>query len=60
MLTKDKLIEIIYHMPDEKFSNLESLLEEIILFDKIENSLQAAAKGEVYSEEEMHQIISKW
>lgn len=60
MLTKDKLIEIINHMPDEKFCNMESLLKEIILFDKIENSLQAAAKGEVYTEEEMYQMISKW
>lgn len=60
MLTKDKLIEIINHMPDEKFCNMESLLKEIILFDKIENSLQAAAKGDVYTEEEMYQMISKW
>lgn len=60
MLTKDKLIEIINHMPDEKFSNIENLLEEIVLFNKIEISLQAAAKGEVFTEEEMNQIISKW
>lgn len=60
MLTKNKLIEIINHMPDEKFCNIESLLEEIILFDKIENSLEAAAKGEVYAEDEMERIISKW
>jgi predicted transcriptional regulator len=60
MLIKSKLFEIIDDIPDEKFCNIESLFEEIILFDKLENSLQAAAKGEVYTEEEIDQIISKW
>jgi predicted transcriptional regulator len=60
MLTKDKVIEIIKQMPEEKFCDIENVLEEIILHYKIENSLQAAARGEVYTEEEMHEIISKW
>jgi predicted transcriptional regulator len=60
MITKEKLIETIKQMPDEKFYNIENLLEEIILLEKIEISLQAAARGEVYTEEEAHKIMSQW
>jgi predicted transcriptional regulator len=60
MFSKEKLIEIINSMPEEKFCDMESLFEEIILFDKIENSLQAAERGETHTEKEMNAIISKW
>jgi predicted transcriptional regulator len=60
MITKEKLIETIKQMPDEKFTNLDSVLEEIILIDKIENSLEAAARGEVLSEEEMDKLVDSW
>ena len=60
MITKEKLIETIKNMPEEKFNNLDSVLEEIILMDKIENSLNAAAKGDVISEEEMDKLVDSW
>ena len=53
MITKERLLETIKNMPEEKFSSLDDLLEEIILLYKIENSLDAAAKGNVHTEEEM-------
>jgi hypothetical protein len=34
--------------------------EEAYLLKKVELSLEAARKGEVYSEEEVDEIISKW
>ena len=60
MLSKVKLLEAIQNMPEEKFTNLDSVLEEIILMDKIENSLEAAARGDVLSEEEMDKLVDSW
>jgi len=60
MLTKEKLLETIKNMPEEKFNNLDTVLEEIILMDKIEISLEAASRGEVLSEEEMDKLVDSW
>ena len=60
MLSKVKLLEAIQNMPEEKFTNLDSILEEIILIDKIENSMQAAARGDVLSEEEIDKLVDSW
>ena len=60
MLSKVKLLEAIQNMPEEKFTNLDSVLEEIILMDKIENSIEAAARGDVLSEEEMDKLVDLW
>ena len=60
MITKEKLLETIKNMPEEKFNNLDSVLEEIILMDKIENSLNAAAKGNVLTEDEMDKLVDSW
>lgn len=60
MLSKVKLLEAIQNMPEEKFTNLDSVLEEIILMDKIENSIEAAARGDVLSEEEMDKLVDSW
>lgn len=60
MITKEKLLETIKNMPEEKFKDLDSVLEEIILMDKIQNSLEAAAKGDVLTEEEMDKLVDSW
>lgn len=60
MLSKIKLLEAIQNMPEEKFTNLDSVIEEIILIDKIENSMEAAARGDVLTEEEMDKLVDSW
>ncbi len=60
MITKEKLLETIKNMSEEKFKNLDSVLEEIILMDKIENSLEAAARGDVLTEEELDKLVDSW
>ncbi len=60
MITKEKLLETIKNMPEEKFKNLDSVLEEIILMNKIENSLEAAVRGDVLTEEEMDKLVDSW
>ena len=60
MLTKEKLIETIKAMPEESISNIDSVIEEIILLDKIEKGLDAVKNGELLSEEEIDKEIEKW
>jgi hypothetical protein len=60
MITKEKLIETIKGMPDEKFANIDTLLEEIILMDKVEKSLDAEAKGDLLTEEELDKLVDSW
>ena len=60
MLTKEKMIETLKALPEEKFYSVDTLIEEIILMDKIEKSLEAVQRGEVLSEEEVDKEIEKW
>ena len=60
MLTKEKLLKTPEVMPKEKFNDINKVLEKIIFIDKIENSLSAAEKNEVLSEEEDDKEISRW
>lgn len=60
MITKEKLLETIKSIPEEKFRNIDEVLEEIVLIEKIEISLAAAKKGEVLTEEETDREISTW
>ena len=60
MITKEKLLATIKDMPEEKFKDLDSVLEEIILMDKIETSLEASAKGEILTEEELDKLVDSW
>lgn len=58
MLTRDKLHQLINHMP-EKFS-ADDIIEEIILLQKIEIAEQQIANGEYHTEEEMKKEIDSW
>ena len=60
MITKEKLLDSIKSMPEEKFNNIDEIIEEIILLEKIENSLDAVGRGEVLSEDDVDKEISKW
>lgn len=60
MLTKDKLIESIKAMPEEKFDDIDILLERIVLPDRVERVLKDIEEGNVYSHEEGGEIIQSW
>ena len=60
MLTKEKLIESIKAMPEEKFEDIDILLERIVLLEKIENGEQDIVDGRIFSNEEAKQNLSKW
>ena len=58
MLTKDKVKELIEHMP-ESFS-VDDLVEKIILLQKIEMGKQQIKDGDSLTEEEMDRLIDSW
>lgn len=60
MLTKEKILETIKAMPEERFADIDSVIEEIILLDKIEKGLDAVKKGDILSEEDIDKEIEKW
>ena len=60
MLSKAKMIETLMALPEEKFDSVDILIDEIILMDKVEKSLEVVKNGEVLSEEEVDKEIEKW
>lgn len=60
MISKEKLIETIQNIPVEKFTNIDDVLEDIILMEKIENSLAAAKNVDIISEEGVDEQITQW
>ncbi|HEY5463416.1 MAG TPA: hypothetical protein VIJ95_09175 [Hanamia sp.] len=60
MITKEKIIESIKAMPEEKFENIDILLERIVLLEKIETGLKDVENGNTHTNEEMNQIIEAW
>ncbi len=60
MLTKEKIIESIKAMPEDKFNNIDVLLERIVLLEKIESRLADVENGNTHTNEEMNQIIDSW
>jgi predicted transcriptional regulator len=60
MLTKEKLLASINAMPEEKFDDIDVLLERIVFLDKIERGEKDIEEGKVFSTEEAKQKLEKW
>ena len=60
MITKEKIIESIKAMPEEKFEDIDVLLDRIVLLEKIETGLKDIQNGNTHTNEEMNQIIESW
>ncbi|WP_183575566.1 hypothetical protein HDF18_16790 [Mucilaginibacter sp. X5P1] len=58
MLTKDKVKELVDHMP-ETFS-VDDIVGEIILLQKIEMSRKQIQDGDFLTEEEFDKEIDQW
>lgn len=58
MLTKDKVKELVDHMPDT-FS-VDDIVGEIILLQKIEIARKQIENGEFLTEEELDKEIDQW
>lgn len=59
-ITKAQLIEAIKALPQQEFTSIDELLEEIILIAKIESGLQQITEGKVIQEEELDKAIEQW
>ncbi|MDQ6903941.1 MAG: hypothetical protein M3139_13125 [Bacteroidota bacterium] len=57
---KKKVIESINAMPEEEFIDIDILLEQIIILNKIEKAEKDISEGKVYTTEEAKQRLSKW
>ena len=60
ILTKKQILEAIEAIPEEKFTDIDVILEELILWEKIERGLEEMRNGEVYSKEEVNKEIHSW
>lgn len=58
MLTKDKVKELVDHMPDT-FS-VDDLVERVIILQKIETARKQVLNGEFLTENELDAEIDKW
>lgn len=58
MLTKEKIKNTIDLLPENV--TIDELIERIILLDKIEQGLDDAKKGNVYTTEEVENKLNKW
>ncbi len=60
MLTKEKILESIKAMPEDKFEDIDVLLERIVLIEKMERGLKDVEDGNIISNEEMKNVIESW
>lgn len=60
MLTKEKILESIKAMPEEKFEDIDVLLERIVLLEKLERGLKDVEDDNIISNEEMKNVIDSW
>ena len=60
MISKNQIIDVIKAMPEEEFTDVEPVIEETILLEKIKNGLAAVEKNEVLSEDEVEKLSEKW
>ena len=58
MLTKEKIHELVDHMPDNFSTN--DLIDEIILLQKIEIARQQVKYGEVHEWEDVKREMESW
>ncbi len=47
MLTKELILETIRNMPEEKFDDIDVLLERLVMLDKIHTGIEQADNGEL-------------
>ncbi len=60
MLTKEQVIESIKNMPEERFDDIDILLERFIMLEKIYIGVHQADNGEVISLEELEKEMKTW
>ena len=60
MITKEKILEAIRSMPEDRFDDIDILLERLVILDKVEQGLIDIEEGKTVSHEEMKSKIDSW
>lgn len=59
MITKEKIIEAIKAMPEDRFEDIDILLERLVILDKVEKGMKDIDEGKVISHEELKNKLDK-
>ncbi len=60
MITKEKIIEAIKAMPEDRFEDIDILLERLVILEKVEKGMKDIEDDNVLSHEEMKNKIDSW
>ncbi len=60
MITKQKILETINAMPEERFDDIELVIERLVLLEKIQKGIEQAEKGEMVSFDELKEEMKSW
>lgn len=60
MITKEKLIETIKAMPEDKFEDIDVLIQRIFFLEKIENGIKDIDSANYISNDAMKTEIQEW
>ncbi len=60
MISKAKIIEAIKAMSEDKFEDIDILLERLVILDKVEKGLKDVEEEKIISHEDMKIKIDSW
>jgi hypothetical protein len=59
MITKSQIIDVIQAMPEDEFADVEPVIEEIILLEKLKKARLPQKRGEMLLEGEVDKLVEK-
>lgn len=60
MRSKEFILETIKNMPEEKFEDIDILLERLTMLDKIQTGIEQLDRGEKVTIEELEKAMEEW
>lgn len=60
MLTKEQILESIKNMPEDKFEDIDVLLERLVMLEKIYTGINQLDKGEKITVQELEKEMKEW
>ncbi len=60
MLTKEQVLQSIKNMPEEKFDDIDVLLERLVMLEKIYTGLDQLDKGEGVAIDQLQKDMNEW
>ena len=60
MLTKEQIIATIQAMPGSQFEDIDVVIEQLIILEKIERGMQDIEEGNVIAHEDLKKEVDAW